>query len=617
METKSVRRTAWLLTGATPFGRARRGILCFVLLAVVSTSSVADDPPSSDAWSLDAIFAEQHVTNSGWTVHNRAMELSPEERYEFLSRWVLPGEDHNSIRLQIAFSPTSPAPAVQRSIRDQKEHSLRDTASGGQLVSPVYDLIDVAHELDNLKDVNDRIQEWTPPTTSVAQFEKLALLTLCAMKTGEPNTPDLLREFIAATPQEIQPDRAPSPPEWLVYHRAIEVPDYALIVGDPIYRYLGWVNADFDKPIPERHWSGMMGLVRTKLATESDTEIPNNSPVPHPEWTAVSMATARTRGLGSPPTHWLLDPGEATNLASHDNDYLYYSVPMRGNFEVECDVTSFGWRDSQLLAAGFWVAPVYTLEDYDLGTIRQTFPRQSIGVTLSKVRDWIHYRTVVRDNVARTYFNGRLIHTQGIEADHDPWLAVRSSYRHDGGVRNVRITGTPTIPESIDLSSDPDLDCWIPYYGEPVNESAPGWRGTNNEIVGFGYVGGISANESEDSHIGHEQRLLRYHRPLLEDGSLEYEFLYVPGRIHVHPALDRLVLLLTPEGVRIHWANDGPFERTELAANNVFDEPENRRWPAELPLIDGQWNKVRLSIEGDQLSVVLNDVTVYEQELEL
>jgi hypothetical protein len=83
------------------------------------------------------------------------------------------------------------------------------------------------------------------------------------------------------------------------------------------------------------------------------------------------------------------------------------------------------------------------------------------------------------------------------------------------------------------------------------------------------------------------ERLLRYHRPVLEDGQIGYEFLYAssqPVGYQVHPAIDRCAFLLRPDGVRIHWCTDGIDDQTSLSSTNEFDEPENRRGDARLPL---------------------------------
>ena len=74
-----------------------------------------------------------------------------------------------------------------------------------------------------------------------------------------------------------------------------------------------------------------------------------------------------------------------------------------------------------------------------------------------------------------------------------------------------------------------------------------------------------------------QESVLRYHRPMLEDGRIEYEFYFDPGKVMVHPVIDRLAFLIEPEGVKVHRLTDGAFERSGLAPDNVCDEPENRR----------------------------------------
>jgi hypothetical protein len=142
----------------------------------------------------------------------------------------------------------------------------------------------------------------------------------------------------------------------------------------------------------------------------------------------------------------------AVNKASHTEDYLYFRIPLRGDYEVECDVTSFNWRDSHLMVAGTYVAPVFDHVSYGVGTVRSPRPPGVLVPRLSESGDWIRYRAVVRNDICSTYFNGRLIHAEPLTSEQDPWLAIRSAWYADGAVRDVRITakdetwpvGTPT-----------------------------------------------------------------------------------------------------------------------------------------------------------------------------
>ena len=113
-----------------------------------------------------------------------------------------------------------------------------------------------------------------------------------------------------------------------------------------------------------------------------------------------------------------------------------------------------------------------------------------------------------------------------------------------------------------------------------------------------------------------QESLLQYHRPLLEDGEIDYEFFYDPDKVAVHPTLDRLAFLLSADGVTVHRLTDGQFERTGLAPDNSVVERANRRGPAGVPLKGRDWNRLRLTVSGNKVILRLNDVEVYERELE-
>ncbi len=103
---------------------------------------------------------------------------------------------------------------------------------------------------------------------------------------------------------------------------------------------------------------------------------------------------------------------------------------------------------------------------------------------------------------------------------------------------------------------------------------------------------------------------------MFEDGRIDYEFYYDPGKALVHPALDRLAFLLEPDGVRVHRLTDGAYERSGLSPDNVRDEPENRRGPASLPLKSKSWNQMAVAIKGDKVTLELNGQAIFERTLE-
>ncbi len=69
----------------------------------------------------------------------------------------------------------------------------------------------------------------------------------------------------------------------------------------------------------------------------------------------------------------------------------------------------------------------------------------------------------------------------------------------------------------------------------------------------------FSAKVNESLSGIKQESVLRYHRPMLEDGQIEYEFYFDPGKVMVHPVFDRLAFLIDPEGVKLHRLTDGAF----------------------------------------------------------
>jgi hypothetical protein len=577
-------------------------------LAVAATFAefaAAQAPPRSDTAAMAAIFDEQHAHESALDVHRRAMAMPVDARFEFLRRWVLPGEDHLAFRLQADFTPTNPAPPqIAATGASDAPASL-----GGEIVSPARDLIVAAAALGKLDDLRTQVAS-TSAQTATDQICQLAMLALIDTARGDLDSAGAhLEKLFPRVPANLQALGSSRDALLLCVHEAAKHPKLSRVAVDPAYRVTVSYQEVYDREPWHRQFSAAYARCRQAAG---DDKAPIALPISAPQWLPASRPLARLRGPGCPPAAWKIGQGNAENISSHDEDYLYFPIPLRGDFEVECDVTGFGWRDSHLLVAGRWVAPVYNHESYDIGDVRILFARVSFQPRLTKTDKSIHYRTVVRDGVAATWFNGRKIHEEPLPAGHEPWVAVRSGPRHDGEVRNLRITGSPQIPAELRLSESPDLSGWIPYYRSSIESAMRNW----SFEVGDG-AGEIHGRRRLELSTGcHEESLLVYHRPMREDGVIEYEFLYEPGRFEAHPVLDRLCFLLENDGVKIHWLTDGKFERTGLAPDNAIEEPDSRRHSGSLPLRAGQWNHVRLALAGDVAMLSLNKELICQRRLE-
>ncbi|MCA9057326.1 MAG: DUF1583 domain-containing protein, partial [Planctomycetaceae bacterium] len=189
------------------------------------------------------------------------------------------------------------------------------------------------------------------------------------------------------------------------------------------------------------------------------------------------------------------------------------------------------------------------------------------------------------------------------------WFGLHAWYRNQARIRDVRIVGEPVVPDEISLSSDPELRHWLPYFDEAIGYNSARW-GFLPDPEGTGMIVGRRDRSLTGSSA---ESLLRYMRPMMEDGTIEYEFRYEPGEFAVHPALGRLAFLLQPDGMRLHWITDDRYDATDVAPENSF-VPE--RWEKRpLPLRAGEWNRLQLSVVDSTVAINLNGSPICELTL--
>jgi hypothetical protein len=575
---------------------------------------------TADRRVLGAVFDDQHLHGSVLAVRRRALELPAEDRYDFLAGWVLPSPDHSTLRLALDFTPTHPSPPVSGENVRLPAGETR-VSTGGDLVAPALDLVKSARDLGRLDELRSQVDK-IPVTGDQQRRSRLSMLALIDISSGDLNRArDAIDELASLVASGTQLEFSERWPETLAIWEASSHTETRDAVRDMAFHI---VEKQIRKRLPsgyepwERHALALASRLRyfdlldrdPALRQAAKNRFGGESPLAN--WISASRQTTRSRGQGLPRSRWeLLSRGSVENFASHDDDYLFYRIPLRGNFEVECDLTALGWRETNLWVAGRWFGPIYTLNAFSVGDFRKS-TRVALDPPLHRPDATIHHRTVVRDGICTTYFNGRKLDERLLAADHDPWIAIRSPPHTDGVAHNVRINGKPEIPKEIRMTATADLSCWLPVtYGHRVGPGCE-WEQLGDLASG----GGILGARWNDLPNSNRENLLRYHRPMAEDGTIEYQFFYRPGEMHVHPALDRLAFMLQPGGVRIHWVTDGKYDRTELAPGNQFDEPDNRRGGEALPLKPNAWNRLQLSLTGDIVDLTLNDELIYQRMLE-
>lgn len=587
--------------------------------------------PECMAWQLspDAsseIFGEDVLSDNVMALRQRARSLNANQRFEFLARWILPGETHHDFRLSGVFTQTKPAITVDGSIET-------GGAVGAELVSPVFDLLETAAQTGRLDELRNRILAlpapvFRPSTVSVrhrstrwSQHQarsRAALLILIGLEQNrQADIAGIFERFYQATLKTVPQDMHDQWPETLVAWRSAK--KHHNFKGGKELVELLWSQRVNRGVLPsETAWRIHMASLSWLLQYgENHSDIIHGSAAPQVKtsqlpdrWITISRMRAHTRGRGLPAVAWQKSGHELRHISGHDEDYLLYQLPVRGDFTVDADLLVSG--EPQLLVAGALFGPRGST-GLITGKFNSGVSTEPLTPPLQRLKKWIHYRSVVSDSNCWTYLNGQVVNERQLPENVDPWIGIRSGCMKLGAVRDVRISGSPTIPESVVISAPSCRSGWSAYHERSLAGEADRWRFTSEpaeESVIIGRSGKSPAGSMEES-------LLRYFRPLIEDGAIEYEFYYEPGKVLGHPAFDRLAFLIEPDGVRAHSITDGRYEKSTVLVGKPLSLvlKDDRKQSRPVPLKAGQWNKVRLTAVGQRLTIHVNDESVFAHNL--
>ncbi len=620
--------------------------LCVVtgILTLLSAAVFAASPNDPEVRlegvrvALGVMFDDEHVAQDALRVHIRAMGMDPETRFEMLSRWVLPSADHQTLRMQIEFTPTCPGPAndlTRNRVASEGEASAEHAnpvsnhrkCSGGDLVCPAMDLVNVARHLQRLVEIETVVEQWSVRSAEDEKSRNSFLLLTAIARDDQNAAEQRMREMLAL---------ATNSPGFALERHAEAVAVWA--GGDyPATRELArelavHLNEDVRSGVIRRseRWKRHIAARQFQISLETPSGLEKSAGMTSEgvattrsslkNWIPVSRMTAETRGTGYPVPVWQTSRGHAMHVAGHDHDYLYFASPLTGDFSVEADLTTFGYRDIHLGFGGYWAGSHFDLRSCVNGNFRSEQALVPIDPPLTRMFESMRVRLEVRQGKQTTFVNGREVFQRQHRPGDDPWLTIHSWWLTHGLVKNLRVLGNPVIPADVKLIN-PDLAGWIAYFDESVSSPNADWiirksvpSGTNqgsdtSEIVG---------RRRDDLHGTFSQSLLQYHRPMAEDGTIEYEFFYEPQKSMVHPALDRYCLLLNPAGVDVHWITDGRYDPAlsdRLSdSDNLISDPQKHG--GMLPFIVRDWNALALTVKGDSIELTLNGLLVFSGKIE-
>ena len=289
---------------------------------------------------------------------------------------------------------------------------------------------------------------------------------------------------------------------------------------------------------------------------------------------------------------------------------MYLAIPLRGDFQVDCELTGSPDRKIRLQYGGLAIGPSADLKHVERAQFGRPVAELSINPPLEKPAEWFPYRLVVKGGRMTAFINGRKVHDAPAPPDVDPWVAFLTQDIQAGAARKFKIAGNPTNPRKTQS-----------VRRSPI--SVVGWRPNTATRSSATTPTGTSAERRLPAELSRMISRAASRKAYCATIALwsrtagsPTSFTYDPGKVMVHPALDRLAFLLEPDGVKVHRLTDGAYERSGLTADNARDEPECRRGPASIPLKPASWNQLILSVTGDKVALELNGQQVFDRPIE-
>lgn len=321
-------------------------ILMGILTCQSCVAAACDEPqsgrPAADACQgihvLETIFGDSVIAANVLNIRQQAQGIGNNvDRFEFLNDWVLPPNAEANLRVSGQFVPYDVAQGEPGS-------------SGGVLVSPVYDLLNIAAKLKRLDELHHRVTA-RQATDARRQRAQTALLVLIELHRGNTesaaaNLDSLLKQVLHFSPESIHQQW----PEMLVAYADVHhFPESRIATGliEFLHAQRALEGIPQSTDVLHVHRASLMAQRRGQLQSPAT---PINSTTVK-GWVPVERQRHQTRGSGYPEASWGWESDYGSHITGHEEDFLFFESPMRGDFDVDLELSPGG--KTQVLSAGF------------------------------------------------------------------------------------------------------------------------------------------------------------------------------------------------------------------------------------------------------------------------
>ena len=578
----------------------RKGVVrcCWSVLIVLAFSSPLigqETQPSASAHAIADVFDDCHIHDTAWSVSRRVATLPGNERFGYLLNWVLPHGGRSTLRLSHEFLPSYPISGPK-----PEGTAWRRQATGGDIVCPAFDLIRLTKTSEERKLLLETLQRFQPRNRIDSKNRLVLLCLLTAAQEAPQKTLEICDEIKSLIRPADPFDEHHRTAELLMLVAAAEDPNLREIVSEfapGLFRAERW---DTYGELWSRQFARYAFEILPVVAEDVVDRRTSGSDLRF--WSPVAYPSAFRRGMGFPVSRWSFPRSHAINYANHGDDAVYFRIPILGEFTVETDVTVTNWREAEVLVDATWVAPSASVNSYDTGGLHGAKKTVEFDSPTTRQGYWYRHRTAIKDGFATTSLDGHIGPVRQLPPKPDPWIAIRSRQLNEGGARNFRLSGSPEIPSVVNLL-DRRLASWTNFYGRATSAPESPWAMSGNELIG-------KLQPELDGSVS--EQAIHYHRPIVEDGVITYEFFLDDLSAIALPAIDQLVFTIKDGKAGMHRLTNGPYERTTLTPDNFSPTTS---LASKLPLRQNAWNKVKLDVTENDAAVSLNGQRIVEYAL--
>ncbi|MBI2478143.1 MAG: DUF1583 domain-containing protein, partial [Planctomycetia bacterium] len=404
----------------------------------------------------NAILGEKFFEQDAGAVVRKARDLLPEQAYEVLAAWVLPSASRSSRRLYFELVATG-------------------NTGEQEILCPAVELIAAADRAGKMNELAAAIEGLTS-SGPVAERGKIALQALVAMHSGDFElSRALMAQLCAAAAKGFSiylasHDRAI---EFVVAWQAAKHPALQFAALD-ISNELVAKQRDQTFRKNDEGWGTSVDLlhghVDRKLRRRS---LVDASRPPLTQWANIPYYKPDLRAKGYNHTIWLYDRGVVQHVAGGTWGQLFFQSPLRGKFEITGQRGLHGYREAAIAYGMHSAEPRYDYKAKRITKLMHSSNDIAGEITFPGQRHWVaDFRIAVDGTKITTFVNGVQLHEETLTPQPDPWVVLQAfSPGMAATVRNLRIVGTPQIPDEINLI---DIAGWASWradmYGKPATK---------------------------------------------------------------------------------------------------------------------------------------------------